>query len=126
MKTYFLTLIIFLWIDSVWLGLIAKNFYSKNLGFLLTDKPNLTTAFIFYILYIFWLYHLVLKNWLNGNLKELIVNWAIFWIVCYATYDLTNLATIKNWPIKIAIIDIIWWWFLTAVCCFFVYLVSKK
>ena len=126
MKIYISTLIIFLWIDAIWLVFIARNFYSKNIWFLLSDKPNLIAAIIFYFLYIFWLYHLVLKNWINNSLKELVINWALFWVVCYATYDLTNLATIKDWPIKLTIVDIIWWWFLTAVCCFLVYLLYKK
>ena len=117
--SYLLTFIVFLMIDMLWLGLIAKNIYKKYLGEFLTDKVNWTAAFIFYILYvvgisIFAIYPAVNK----GSVSNAILLGALFGFFTYATYDLTNLATLKGWPLPIVFIDIIWGSVLSALVGF--------
>lgn len=113
--SYLLTLVVFLIIDLAWLGFIAKDLYKKYLGHYLTDNVNWTAAFIFYLLFvvgvsIFAIYPAVNKN---SSLTAIILG-ALFGFFTYATYDLTNLATLKEWPLTIVFIDIAWGSFLTA------------
>mgnify|MGYP001276136851 FL=1 len=107
--------VLFLIIDFVWLSIAVKYIYKPALGPLLLNKPILPAALLFYFLYIFGLTFLVLLP----NLKDFqIFNafWmgALFGLVAYGTYDLTNLATIKGWSLKITIIDLIWGGILTS------------
>ena len=107
--SYLLTFIVFLMIDMLWLGVLAKNIYQKYLGSFLTDNVNWTAAIIFYMIFvvgisIFSIYPAVNK----GSVYHAILMGALFGFFTYATYDLTNLATLKGWPLPIVIIDIIW------------------
>jgi uncharacterized membrane protein len=113
--SYLLTFIVFLMIDLLWLGIIAKNLYQKYLGGFLSDKVNWTAAFIFYFIYvagisIFAIYPAVQK----GSAFNAILMGALFGLFTYATYDLTNLATLKDWPLPIVFIDILWGAILSA------------
>lgn len=113
--SYLLTFIVFLMIDLLWLGIIAKNLYQKYLGDFLSDKVNWTAAFIFYFIYvagisIFAIYPAVQK----GSAFNAILMGALFGLFTYATYDLTNLATLKDWPLPIVFIDILWGAILSA------------
>ena len=117
--SYLLTFIVFLTIDMFWLGIVAKNLYQKYLGSFLTDKVNWTAALIFYLIYvvgisIFAIYPAVNK----GSAINAILMGALFGIFTYATYDLTNLATLKGWPLNIVFIDILWGAFLSAIVSF--------
>lgn len=112
------TIASFLWflaIDSLWLFVIAKDFYRNALGHLLAENFNVLGA-IFYPLYILAVAYFVLSPALNSNLSlaKVALNGALFGAICYATYDLTNLATLKDWPLNITIIDIIWGAVLTS------------
>src|SRR6056297_1656100 len=114
--SYILTAIVFFVIDMIWLGVVAKNMYRNYLGNFLSDQVNWAAAIIFYLLYIIGIqilavYPAVAKN---SALTSLLLG-AVFGFMAYATYDLTNLATLKNWPLTITIIDIIWGTCLTAV-----------
>jgi len=114
-KQYLVTLISFLVIDGIWLTVVAKNFYAKHLGFLMAKNPNLIAALIFYLIYILALVVLVLSPALQKNsLQTAIIYGALFGLCCYATYDLTNLATIANWPLIVTIVDLIWGTVLSA------------
>ena len=108
-KAYGVTLVTFLLIDFVWLGFIAKKFYAKHLGYLMAPKPNWAAAFIFYLIFVAGLLLFVIYPQLNkeGFLQVLLYGMA-FGLVTYATYDLTNLATIKDWPVLITVVDLIW------------------
>lgn len=113
--SYVLTTIAFLIIDLIWLGVIAKDLYRKYLGSFLSENVNWTAAIIFYLLYIvgisiFAIYPAVNKD----SIVKAILLGGLFGFFCYATYDLTNLATLKDWPLKIVFIDIIWGAILTA------------
>lgn len=106
---FVIALVVFFAIDLVWLGLIAKNLYSKYLGFIMSDKVNWLAALIFYALFIVGLLVFVIEPALQDqNFTQLVLRAALFGLVTYATYDLTNLATLKDWPIQITIIDLIW------------------
>lgn len=114
-KLYLLSLVIFLAIDLLWLGVIAKNLYSQQIGFLMADKIRWGAAFIFYALYLFGLvFFAIMPAFMQREWKIALFNGAIFGLICYATYDLTNLATLKGWPIKIVIFDLIWGTFISA------------
>jgi uncharacterized membrane protein len=113
--SYILTTVVFLIIDLAWLGFIAKNLYRKYLGNFLSDDVNWTAAIIFYLLYvigisIFAIYPSVEKE---SALRAVVLG-ALFGFFAYATYDLTNLATLKGWPLQIVFIDIIWGTILSA------------
>lgn len=93
----------------IWLGLIAKNFYAKQIGFLMKSNINWLAAIIFYLLFIVGLVLFVIMPAMQKNswLQALLFG-ALFGLITYATYDLTNLATIKDWPVLVTIIDLIW------------------
>lgn len=106
---YILTFAVFLAIDMLWLGFIAKNLYKKYLGNILSNQINWPAAIIFYLIFvigilIFAVYPAINKNDVIAALSL----GALFGAMAYATYDLTNWATLKDWPWQIVIIDIIW------------------
>ncbi len=114
-KQYFVALFTFLVIDGLWLTTIAKNFYAKHLGYLMSKTPNLAAAGIFYLIYIFGMVVLVVSPALQKNsLISAILMGALFGLCGYATYDLTNMATIKDWPLIVTIVDLIWGTFLSG------------
>jgi uncharacterized membrane protein len=107
--TYGIMAVVFLAIDLIWLGLIAKNFYQKHLGRFFSDKVNWKAAVIFYFLFIlgamiFAVYPAVAQD----SVMRAVIFGVLFGLFTYATYDLTNLATLKDWPVPIVIVDIIW------------------
>jgi len=114
-KQYLVSLGVFLLIDGVWLTVVAKNFYAKYLGYIMAKTPNLAAAGIFYLIYILGMVVLVLQPALaKGSLWSAILTGALFGLCGYATYDLTNLATLKDWPILVTIVDLIWGTFLSG------------
>ena len=109
------TLAVFLIIDLVWLGFIARGFYRDQLGFIMRESPNWTPAIIFYLLYIFGLIVFVIYPALEKTSWTYAVFYGgLFGLIAYATYDLTNMATIKDWPVRMVIVDILWGTILTA------------
>ncbi|MGW8123668.1 DUF2177 family protein [Roseivirga echinicomitans] len=115
LKSYLLTTIVFFAIDLVWLGVVAKNLYNRHLGSLLADQVNWTAAIIFYLLFIVGIFIFAIAPAVHKeSLRHAVMMGALFGFFTYATYDLTNLATLKDWPIKIVFIDILWGSVLTA------------
>ena len=99
-----------------WLGLVAKNFYAKHLGFLMAPNINWYAAIIFYLLFIAAvLVFVVIPGIQSNDLTTTLFKAAFFGLVTYATYDLTNLATMKDWPALVTIVDMIWGMVLTTV-----------
>lgn len=126
-KLYSLATVIFLAIDGVWLTLIAKSFYAKHLGYLMSTTPNLLAALIFYLINIVGIVVLVLQPALAEKSMTKVIIWAALYGLCtYATYDLTNLATIKNWPVIITIVDLIWGTTLTTAVALISYLIARR
>lgn len=106
---YGIALGVFMVIDLIWLGFVAKDLYSKYLGYLMADKVNWLAALIFYLVFIGGVCYFVLyPSLMDKNIMNLIIRAVLFGFITYATYDLTNLATLKDWPIHITIIDLIW------------------
>ena len=109
LKVYFAALVGFLAIDMVWLGIVARGFYRKHLGFLLTDQPNWWAAAVFYLLFVAGLLVFAVFPGLNANsLRKAVLLGSLFGLITYATYDLTNLATVKNWPLLVTVVDMAW------------------
>ncbi len=109
-----LTLLTFLVIDAVWLGLIARNMYQRELGHLLAPTVRWGAAGVFYLLYVAGVLVLVVLPNLNAPLSRVVLLGAVFGLVAYATYDLTNLATLLRWPLRVTLLDLAWGTFLTA------------
>lgn len=126
-KLYLITLPVFFAIDMVWLGIVAKNFYREQIGFLMTPEINWPAAIIFYLLFIAGLILFVIspavekRMWLDALLMG-----ALFGLITYATYDLTNLATVKNWPVLVTIVDLAWGATLSASVSLISYLIATK
>jgi uncharacterized membrane protein len=126
LKLYFATLLIFFAIDMLWLGLVARPFYQKYLGFLMAPSPNWFAALLFYLLFIVGIVVFVVVPGLKDNsLQITLVRAALFGLVTYATYDLTNLATLKDWPILITVVDMLWGILLSVVVSLASFMVGK-
>lgn len=109
LKLYALTVPVFFLVDLLWLGVAAKGFYQKNLNHLLSPHVNWPAAIIFYLFFIagiliFAVVPAVEKN----SLRYAVVYGALFGFFTYMTYELTNLALLKDWPLSIVFVDILW------------------
>lgn len=126
-KLYLIALPVFLGIDSIWLTLVARHFYAKQIGSIMTDTPNLFAAFLFYLIFISGLVIFVIapavekKDWWAA-----VYMGAFFGLITYATYDLTNLATIKNWPLLVTMVDLVWGMGVSALVSVISYLIALK
>jgi len=113
--SYLLTALVFLGIDLVWLGLVAKNMYNRNIGHLMSSHVNWVAAAVFYLAFIVGiLVFAVYPSVDRDSLPRAIVLGALFGFFTYSTYDLTNLATLKDWPLSVTIVDIAWGMVLTG------------
>ena len=126
-KLYLIALPVFFIIDMLWLGVVAKNFYRNQIGFLMKTNINWAAAIIFYLLFIAGLVYFVLMPSMEKRSLSLLLTAATFFgLLTYSTYDLTNLATLKDWPLLVTIIDIIWGMFLSVSVSLVSYLVAIK
>jgi uncharacterized membrane protein len=115
LKLYGLAFVVFFAIDLLWLGIVAKNLYQKQIGHLLKADVNWVAAIVFYLLFIAGLvFFVLLPNAVDSTIWKVIFTGAVFGFITYATYDLTNLATLKDWPLQITLIDLAWGTFLGA------------
>lgn len=113
--SYLLTTLVFFAIDIVWLGVVAKGIYANYLGGFLAPNVNWTAAIIFYLLFIIGIFvFAIIPAVEKQSLWTAIMLGGLFGFFTYATYDLTNLATLKDWPLTIVFIDIAWGVVLTA------------
>lgn len=126
-STYIIALVTFLAIDMVWLGFIAKRMYKEKLGFVLSPDVNWLAAIAFYLIYIAGiLFFAVNPSLKDTDWKVALLNGAVFGAMCYATYDLTNMATIAKWPLTIVVIDILWGVVLTGAVSLVTYFVTER
>ncbi len=124
--SYLLTTLVFFAVDMLWLGLIAKNIYRKYLGALLSETVNWAAALIFYLLFIAGIFIFVIYPSIEKQSPgRAVILGAIFGLITYATYDLTNYATLKGFPINVVIIDLIWGTFLTTFVSISGYYITK-
>lgn len=106
---YGITTLVFFAIDFVWLSTATSRIYQPYLGDLLSPKPNLPVAAAFYLFYVVGILALaVIPGLKEGALMGALWRGALFGLLAYATYDLTNLATIQGWPWQVSVIDMIW------------------
>lgn len=113
MRKYFLpylaTFFSMVLIDMVWLGLIAKPIYQSGIGHLMADSPNIVAAVLFYILYPMGIVlFVVAQHGPRTGLGKTFFRGVLLGLFAYGTYDLTNLATLKDWPVSLAAIDMAW------------------
>ncbi len=114
-KRYLATAAVFLVIDILWLGFVAPKLYKQNLGHLMAEKTNFIAAGAFYLLYVAALLVFVINPAIaSGSVWQALYMGAFLGLVMYATYDLTNLATLRDWPLKITLIDLAWGSFVTG------------
>lgn len=127
LKLYFITLITFLGIDSFWLGLIAPTFYRSQIGHLMAEDANFLVAGIFYLLYVYGLLVFVIEPSLkNESMYQNVIRGALFGLITYATYDLTNFATLQNWSLLVTVVDMTWGTILCGVTTWVSLQVSKR
>ena len=127
LKLYLIALPIFFIVDMIWLAVIAKNFYKNQIGFLMKPDVNWTAAIIFYLLFLVGVVLFVIEPALEKkNLMFALGRGALFGLITYATYDLTNLATLKDWPLKVVVVDMIWGAVLSGTVCGSSYWIANK
>jgi len=126
-KLFLIALPVFFIIDIVWLVLVAKKFYQDQIGFLMKPDINWFAAIIFYLLFIAGLVIFVISpavekhSWVHA-----LIFGALFGLITYATYDLTNLATLKDWPLLVTVVDLIWGSVLASSISLITYLIANK
>ena len=126
-KLYLITLVSFLVIDMIWLGVVARTFYNNSLGFIFAESINWAAAFLFYLLFVVGLLIFVVVPGLEkGSLRATLLRAALFGLVTYATYDLTNLATIKDWPLLVTVVDLAWGTILSLAVSFVGFIAGKR
>jgi len=126
-KLYLIALPVFFIIDMIWLGLVAKNFYRSQIGFLMKTNINWVAAIIFYFLFIAGLVFFVLSPAIEKRSLNYAIMAGIFYgLLTYSTYDLTNLATLKDWPLLVTIVDIIWGMVLSVSVSLITYLIAIR
>ena len=115
--SFFSILVSMLLIDSVWLATMLKKLYYPNIGHLMSESPSLMPAAIFYLIYSFALAFFVVVPAIRNQDAWMGVLFAgmLFGFAAYATYDLTNQATLKDWPVLVTIADLIWGSLLTGI-----------
>ncbi len=114
--TYIATFVTMVLIDLLWLGVIAKPLYQQGIGHLMAEKPNITAAVLFYILYPMGIVMFAIApDAASASWLKTFVTAALLGLFAYATYDLTNLATLKGWPASLAAVDMAWGSLVTAV-----------
>jgi uncharacterized membrane protein len=114
-------------IDAVWLSVVANKFYKSQIGPLLLAKPNLSAAVVFYLIYVAGIVAFVVAPAVEkGSWQHALGYGALLGLVAYATYDLTNLATLKGFTVKVVVVDLIWGAFLTGVVSLLTFTVVHK
>ena len=126
-KAYVVTLIVFLCLDFIWLGFIAKDFYGSQLENFMRVNINYAAAIIFYIIYVGGIIFFAVEPALaESSWIRAAVNGAILGLIAYGTYDLTNFATLKNWPLNISLVDMFWGSCLTCLSSVIGFFITKS
>ncbi len=124
---YAVTLPIFFAVDLVWLGVVARTFYRQHLGHLLSPQVVWWAAILFYLLYIAGIVFFAVRPALESHSAARAALYGAFLgLLAYATYDLTNQATMKDWPLIVTVVDLAWGSVLTASVAYLSYQVSSR
>ena len=127
LPAYIATIIFMFIIDLIWLSQIAQPLYQDGIGHLMASRPRLEFAAIFYLIFVLGLmWFAVRPNVQIKSVKSTFVAGALFGFFVYASYDLTNLALLKDWPLKLSIIDMVWGTLLSGTCAAVAKLVFNK
>jgi uncharacterized membrane protein len=127
LRLFLIALPVFFITDMIWLALVAKNFYQKQIGFLIKSDINWSAAIIFYLLFISGLVIFVIAPAVSkGSWKDALIFGALFGLITYSTYDLTNLATLRGWPLSVTIVDLVWGSFLASFISVITYFINDK
>jgi len=125
-KLFLIALPVFFVIDIIWLVLVARKFYNNQIGSLMRPDVNWYAAVIFYLVFLCGLVVFVVTPALEKHsLTHALLFGAFFGLVTYATYDLTNLATLKDWPMLVTVVDLIWGMALSASVSAITYLIAN-
>lgn len=126
-KIYLISLISFFAIDLVWLSVVAKQFYAKYLGYLMGSTVRWIPALLFYFLFIVGIVVFVITPALEQHSwSQALLRGLLFGLITYATYDLTNLSTIKDWPLIVTIVDLFWGSFIAGFVSTITVLIVQK
>jgi len=126
LKLYLLTIPVFFAVDLLWLGVLAKNFYQNSLSHLLSPAVNWPAALLFYLMYIIGIIVFAVRPGLEEASLTRAAAWgALFGFFTYATYDLTNLATLRDWPLRVVFVDIAWGTLLCTLVSGMSYLIGR-
>jgi uncharacterized membrane protein len=126
-KLYAIALPIFIALDMAWIGFVAKNFYAKQIGSLLKPNVNWPAAILFYLLFLVGLVVFIITPAIEKNSwTHALLFGALFGLICYSTYDLTNLALAKDWPFIVTVVDLIWGAILAASVSVITYFIANK
>ncbi|WJH40348.1 DUF2177 family protein [Aliirhizobium terrae] len=124
---YVATTVAFLGLDFLWLGTVATGFYKSRLGDMLLNQPNFVAAGVFYLFYVAGIvYFAVQPALVSGNWTTAAIAGAILGFIAYGTYDMTNLATLKNWSPAVSAVDMAWGTVLTSFSAVVGYFVTQK
>lgn len=124
---YLGTVVAFLGLDFLWLGTVATGFYRSRIGGLLLDQPNFIVAGAFYLFYVAGIvYFAVQPALVSGSWTTAAISGAILGFIAYGTYDMTNLATLKNWSPTVSAVDIAWGTALTSFSAIAGYWVAQR
>ena len=127
LQTYGVSLVAFLALDALWLGIVARAFYRDQLGPLLTPDVRWGAALLFYVIFVAGvLVFAVLPAVERGSLGRAVLLGGFFGVVTYAAYDLTNLATLRDFPTVVAAVDMVWGGVLTATVATIGYLFATR
>lgn len=107
-KLYLTTVGLFLLLDGLWIGVIAAGFYKKYLGYLMADNVNWYAVAVFYAVYAAGLVLLVVQPHMGKPILTAFALGAVAGLMAYGAYDLTNQATIKDWPLAVTLVDMAW------------------
>ena len=127
MKSYLVAFAVFLVVEGLWLVVVAKNFYQKEIGFLMSESPLILPTVIFSLIFVFGLVFFVINPaFAKDSWKYALFVGILFGLISYSTYDLTNLATLKGWPLKVTIVDLVWGSSMSAIVSTTSFFILKK
>jgi uncharacterized membrane protein len=124
--SYLVALVVLAIVDGIWLGVVSREFYKARLGHMLLDQPIWSVAILFYLIHAAGIAVFAVPPALNaGTWTSALLYGGLFGFCVYAAYDITNLATLRGWPMAVSAVDLAWGAVATAVTTLVTYLVVR-